>query len=89
MVRAGRGRSQRAPRPTRWLLSALTDMLWNEGHKAAAGPGLKRRDVEYIRHHGEHLDVRDDAAGGLRGRLEAGPALPVGSHSKPGHTEAA
>lgn len=89
MVRAGRGRSKRAPPAPALAAAALTDTLWNEGHKAAAGPGLNRRDVEYIRHHGEHLDVRDDAAGGLRGQLEAGPALPVGSHAKPGHTEAA
>lgn len=65
-------------------------MLRNKGHEAAAdAPGLDRCDVEYIRHHGEHLDVWDGAAGGLRGQLEAGPALPVGSHAEPGYTGAA
>lgn len=64
----------------------LTDVLWNKGHKAAAdAPGVDGRDVQHVGHHGEHSDVWDGAAGGFWCRLEAGMALPMGGHAKPGH----
>lgn len=61
-------------------------MFRNEGQEAAAGgPGLHGRDVEYVGHHGEHLDVGDGAAGGLWCQLEAGLALSVAGHAQSGH----
>ena len=61
-------------------------MLWDKGHEAAADTaGVDSCDVEHIGHHGEHLDVRDDTAGGFWCRLEAGPAFPVGCHTEPVH----
>lgn len=68
------------------LPPTLTDVLGEKGHKAAAdAPGMDGCDVEHVGHSGKHLDVRDDAAGGLWCRLEAGPALPLGSHAEPRH----
>lgn len=89
---SGEGQASQRPSapPTAPLLPALTDVLRNKGHEAAAAsPGLDRCDVEYVRHHGEQLDIWDGAAGGLRGQLEAGLALPGGSHAVPGHAGAA
>lgn len=68
------------------LLPALTDVLGDKGHKAAAdAPGMDGCDVEHVGHNGKHLDVWDGAGGGLWCRLEAGPALPLGSHAEPRH----
>lgn len=70
------------------VLPPLTDVLWDEGHEAAAdAPGVDSRDVEHVGHHGEHLDVRDAAAGGFRLLLEAGLAFSMGGHAEPGHGE--
>lgn len=80
----GAGGSQWLSTPP--VLPPLTDLLWDEGHEAAAdAPGVDGRDVEQVGHHGEHLDVWDAAAGGFRLLLDTELALPEGGHAKPEH----